>query len=198
MKRVIADDATATIMKFKLHIAHKVPGRIRMKVASAKGDPVLLDQIRQLFVAIPGVEGASINETTGSLILYYDPARHVEFYKHFQDRYASHALGASTPPASEIDAAVNTIRAEAEFLADRSLTARSVVDFCRAVDQHLRVATNNTVDLKIAVAVGFAALALMEIGVTAATPIWVTLAIFALNHLAEMNLPDATVAQPTE
>ena len=169
-----------------------------MKVASAKGDPALLDQIKQVFVAIPGVEGASINAITGSLILNYDPSQHAEFYKHFQDRYASHALAVSTPPPTEIDAAVNTIQAEAEFLANRSLTARSVVNFCRAVDQHLRIATNNTVDLKIVVAVGFAGLALMEIGVTAATPIWVTLAIFALNHLAEMNLPDATRTSPTE
>jgi hypothetical protein len=182
-------DATATIMKFKLHIAHQAPGRIRLKAVSAKGNPALLDEIKQLFVAAPGVRGVAVNATTGSLILHYDPIRHSEFYRHFEDRCASHAV--SPLPATEIDAAVDTIQAEAEFLASRSLTARTVVDFCKAADQHLRIATDNTVDLKIVVAVGFATLALMEIGVTAATPIWVTIAIFALNHLAEMNVPHA-------
>ena len=84
------------------------------------------------------------------------------------------------------------------ILAERSLTARTVVDFCRTVDRQLRVATNNAVDLKIVVALGFAGLALMQIGVTAATPMWVTLAIFALNHLAELNLPDAAASSAAD
>jgi hypothetical protein len=178
-------------MKFKLHIAHQVPGRIRMKVASAKGDPALLDQIKQLFVAIPGVGSVAVNATTGSVILHYDLTQHAAVHKDFQALYTSHASDVSRSPANEIDNVVSTIQAEAEFLADRSLTARTVVDFCKSVDQHLRVATDNTVDLKIVVAVGFAVMTLLKVGVTAATPMWVTLAIFALNHLAEMNLPDA-------
>jgi Zn-dependent membrane protease YugP len=176
-------------MKFKLDIAHQVPGRIRLKANSAKRNPAILDHIKQLFVAIPGVESVAVNTTTGSLILHYDPTQHVEVYKNFQARYASHALPASTSPATEIDAAVNTIEEEAEFLASRSLMARTVVDFCKTVDQYVRVASDNTVDLKIIVAASFSILALMEIGVTASTPLWVTLAIFALNHLAELNLP---------
>jgi heavy-metal-associated domain-containing protein len=178
-------------MKFHLHIAHQVPGRIRIKAVSGKGNPALLDQMTQPFRTIPGVKGVAVNETTGSLILHYDPARHAEFYKLFQDRFASHALSVSTPPATEIDDFANAIEAEAGFLAGRSLTARTVVDFCKSMDQSLRVATNNAVDLKIVVAVGFAGLVLMEIGVSVATPMWVTIAIYALNHLAELNLPDA-------
>lgn len=182
-----ADDATPAIMQFKLHIAHQVPGRIRLKAASAKGNPALLDEIKQLFMTVPGIGGITVNATTGSLILHYDPAQHSGFYERFQDRYASHI---STLPPTEVDSAVNMIQAEAEFLAARSLAVRTVVDFCKSMDQSLRIATSNTIDLKIAVAAGFAALALMEIGVTAATPMWVALAIFALNHMAEMNLPD--------
>jgi hypothetical protein len=37
-------------MKVKLQIAHQVPGRIRMKVPSAKGNPVLLEA----FIGLPG------------------------------------------------------------------------------------------------------------------------------------------------
>jgi hypothetical protein len=184
----------ATIMKHQLHIAHQIPGRIRLKVASAKGNPALLDQIRQLFAAVPGAGRVRVNATTGSLIVHYDPTQHAEFSKHLQSSFASHALAVSPLPGDEIDDMANAIEAEAEFLAARSVTARTIVDFFKTMDQHVRVATNNTVDLKIVVAVGFAGLVLMEIGFTASTPLWVTLAIFALNHLAELNLPGAAVA----
>jgi Zn-dependent membrane protease YugP len=159
-----------------------------MKVPSAKGNTALLHEIKQLFVSIPGVGDVTVNATTGSVILHYDPTQHSKFYEHFQDRYASHAV--SPLPATEVDSMFSTFQAEAEFLAERSHAARTVVGFCKAVDQHLRVVTNNTVDLKLLVAVTFVGLTLMEIGVVAATPMWVTVAIFALNHLAEMNVPD--------
>lgn len=181
--------------KFNLHIAHQVPGRIRMKAASGKGNPALLGQIRESFRAIPGVKGVAINPTTGSLILHYDPTQHAEFYKQFQDRFASHALSLSDPPKTEIDDFTNSVEAEAKFLADRSLTARAIVEFCKSLDKSLRVATNNAIDLKIVIAVGFTGLVLMEIGVAAATPMWVTVAIYGLNHLAELNLPDAAVTR---
>jgi hypothetical protein len=32
--------------KVKLQIAHQVPGRIRMKIPSAKGNPELLEQMK--------------------------------------------------------------------------------------------------------------------------------------------------------
>ena len=178
-------------MKAKLHVVHHIPGRLRMKVASAKGNVELLDQIRQLFAASPGVHAVAVNPTTGSLTLHYDRTQQEEFYNHFKASYARHALSGSTPPATDIDNIVNKIEEEAKFLADRSLLARNVVDFFENLDQQVRLATNNSLDLKIVAAVGFATFALMEIGVTAATPMWVTLAIFALNHLAELNLPDA-------
>jgi hypothetical protein len=177
-------------MTTKLRIAHHVPGRLRMKVASAKGDSELLDHIRQLFAAIPGVHGTAVNTTTGSLILHYDHTQHAEFYKHFKASCASNALSGPT----ETDDIVNTVEEEAQFLADRSLMVRNVVDFFESVDQQVRLATNNSVDLKIVAAVGFAGFALLEIGFTASTPMWVTLAIFALNHLAELNLPEAAPA----
>ena len=166
-----------------------------MKAVSGKGDPELLDQIKESFRAIPGIKSVAVNPTTGSLILHYDPTRHAEFYKQFQDRFASHALSVSTPPMTEIDDFTNAIQAEAEFLADRSITARSIVDFCKRLDRSLRVATNNAIDLKIVVAGGFAVVVLLEIGVSVATPMWVTLAIYGLNHLAELNLPDAALTR---
>ena len=53
----------------------------------------------------------------------------------------------------------------------------------------LKITTGNTVDLKIVLAGGLAAFTFLEIGATAATPMWVTLALFSLNHFAELQHP---------
>lgn len=39
--------------KLKLSIAHQVPGRVRMKIPSAKGNTELLQQISETFAVIP-------------------------------------------------------------------------------------------------------------------------------------------------
>ena len=45
-------------------------------------------------------------------------------------------------------------------------------------------------DLKIVLAVGIAGFTIFEVGATAATPVWVTLSVFALNHMIQANAPD--------
>jgi len=46
------------------------------------------------------------------------------------------------------------------------------------------------VDLKIVLAAGIAGFTVFEVGATAATPVWVTLSVFALNHMIQANMPD--------
>jgi hypothetical protein len=67
--------------------------------------------------------------------------------------------------------------------------ARAVVDFCKKLDQEIKKATGNSVDLKIVFAIAIIGVTVFEIGATAATPVWVTLAIFAVNHFIEMHAP---------
>src|SRR6202000_1519392 len=66
----------------KLQIAHQVPGRVRMKIPAGKGNPELLEQMKQTLVVIPGIEEVIINPDTGSLGLHYDTDRHDEFHGH--------------------------------------------------------------------------------------------------------------------
>ena len=77
--------------------------------------------------------------------------------------------------------------AEAEFLANHSHTARVFVDFVKSIDHEIKRATNNNLDLKIVFAVGIICLTVFEVGATAATPVWVTLAIFTVNHFIQMH-----------
>ncbi|WP_050629602.1 HMA2 domain-containing protein [Bradyrhizobium viridifuturi] len=178
--------------KMKLQIAHQVPGRIRMKVPSAKENPELLEQIKQTFSVIPGIEDVTVNPTTGSVVLHYDADRHDEFHGRLQH----HTGGHYKPPANEIDALATKIEQEAEYLAEHSHTARMIVDFFKDFDNGIKVATGNVVDLKILLATGIAGFTIFEVGANAATPVWVTLAIFALNHMIQANMRDAEQAEP--
>jgi hypothetical protein len=181
--------------KLKLQIAHQVPGRVRMKIPGAKGNPELLQQISETFGVIPGIEQITVNPATGSVVLHYDAERHDEFHGTFQHHYHQAQGAHSHPPSTEIDDLARRIEDEAEFLARNSETARAVVDFVKKVDREIKLATNNTVDLKIVLAVGIIGITVLEVGATAATPVWVTLAIFTLNHFLEMH-PQATSRSP--
>jgi len=179
--------------KMNLKIEHQVPGRVRMKIPAGKGNPELLKQISDVFGAIPGVEEITVNPTTGSIILHYDVDLHDEFHGSFRQRYEAHAAvhgsgssalhGADT----ELDKLTKSIEAEAEFLASHSHFARAVVDFVKEVDREVRVATNNNVDLTIIFAAGIIAMTVLEVGATAATPVWLTLTIFTVNHFIELH-----------
>jgi hypothetical protein len=173
--------------KLKLSIAHQVPGRVRMKIPSAKGNPELLQQISETFAVIPGIEHVTANPLTGSVVLHYDVDRHYEFHGR---------LRPGAPPPTQIDEFANRLQQEAEYLARNSDSAKAVVDFCKKLDREIKVATGNVVDLKIVFAVGIIGVMFFEIGATAATPVWVTFAIFAVNHFVEMQAPSAPATAP--
>jgi hypothetical protein len=179
--------------KMNLQIAHQVPGRVRMKIPAGKGNPDLLKEISDVFGVIPGIEEVIVNPTTGSVVLHYDADRHDEFHGSLNHHYEAHNAmhGATT----ELDELTNRIEAEAEFLASHSHTARAVVDFVKKLDREIKLVSNNTIDLKIVFAIAIIGFTVFEVGATAATPVWVTLAIFTVNHFIEMH-PQHGHAQP--
>src|SRR5262249_1280698 len=181
--------SSTAMTKMNLQIAHQVPGRVRMKIPAGKGNPELLKQISEVFGAIPGIENITVNPTTGSVVLHYDADRHDEFHGSFRQHYAAHATANSGQRGAdtELDRLANSIEAEAEFLARHSHSARAVVDFVKRLDREIKIATSNNVDLKIIFAAGIIALTVFQVGPTAATPVWLTLAIFTVNHFIELH-----------
>jgi hypothetical protein len=172
--------------KLKLKIAHQVPGRIRMKISSAKGDPELLEEIKSVFTAIPGLSKVTANPTTGSIVLHYDPELHGDFH----DRMHTHCTACdldSSPPTNEIDELARKIQSEAEYLAEHSESAKAIVDFFKKVDTEIKTASGNVVDLKVVLAAGVITFTVLEVGATAATPIWLTFAVFGLNHMVGIH-----------
>lgn len=183
-----AGGAAPARKKHHARIEHKVRGRIRMKVPHARANPEILEFYRKAFSAIPGVRSISTKPDTGSIVIQYDPAREHEFERHFRERTNEHlAMAPAARPDDEIDKLASKIEAEAEFLAAHSRLARTTVDFCKALDRELKLSTGNAIDLKILLAAGLAAYTFLEVGGNAATPMWVTLALFSFNHFAELQ-----------
>jgi hypothetical protein len=176
--------------KHHARIEHRVRGRIRMKIPHARLNPEILELYRETFASIPGVRSIDTKPDSGSIVIQYDPTREHEFEQHFRQRSNEHlhmAGAEPTPPKDEVDELAGKIAAEAEFLAAHSKFARSTVDFCKAIDRELKLSTGNNIDLKIVLALGLAGYTFLEIGGTAATPMWVTLALFSLNHFVELH-----------
>ena len=168
-----------------------------MKVASAKGNPELLKQIGETFGTIPGIERVSVNPATGSVVLHYDTDRHDEFHGGLERHYQSAGIQCCSPPNTEIDVLANKIADEADFLAQNSHSARAIVDLFKKCDREIKLASGNMVDLKIVLAIGIIGVTVLEVGATTATPIWLTLMIFSVNHAIEMHQPHRQAAAVT-
>ena len=178
-----------------VQVAHQVPGRVRLKVPAVKDNAELIDQIKQMFHAIPGIEEVTVNEITGSVVLHYDTDHHDAFHDHLARH---HTGGHERPPTNEIDALASKIEQEAEYLAEHSHTARVIVDYFKHFDEQIKLATGNVVDLKIVLALGIAGFTIFEVGASAATPVWVTISIFALNHMIQAGMAEAARAAECE
>jgi hypothetical protein len=181
-------------MSKKVTVAHATPGRLRVKIPDGKRNEELLRTAAENFGGLPGVERVDVNVVTGSIVLIYDPDRHDDFHGHFA---RSTAVEEKEPhaPKTEIDKLADSIENEAEFLAEHSASVRVVVDLCKNLDREIKKASGNNVDLRILLAGGVVAATVFEIGAAAATPVWVTLTLFAMNHFVELHQRPATTAR---
>jgi hypothetical protein len=171
-------------LKLGMKIEHQTSGRVRMKVAAAKGNAELLQKIGETFAGIPGIQRITANPTTGSLVLHYDQGQYESFQRHLRGRMDDQSIG---PPPTQFDELASKIEREAEYLAEHSHSARMVVHICKRLDREIKLRTHNLLDFKIGLAGVVMALPLIELGATAATPIWLTLGVFTINHFVELQ-----------
>jgi hypothetical protein len=177
-------------------VAHHTRGRIRVKVPAAKGNPELLREIEQLLAPAQGVQSVEVNPTTGSVVVHYDHTAHEDFHQTLTGHGESSGLFALQPPElTEVDHMAEAIQREAEFLAAHSETAKTIVDFTKNLNDRLRRATDNNLDLKVLLPLGLAVYAFLEVGAEVSTPLWVTLGIFSFNSFVQLHppLPEVSV-----
>ena len=172
------------------HVSHHLPGRLRLKMPRAKGDPLWCQHLRQVLLGLPGLTQVEINPVTGSILLHYAAEQHGEFLRQLAAQ-ATHAdLFALQPPAlSEAETLARTIETEAEVLATQSETARRIVTGVEQFNLAVKRATGNTLDLNVLLPLGLAFYAFFEVGAEVTTPLWVTLGIFSFNSFVALHAP---------
>jgi hypothetical protein len=169
--------------RHKIHVAHHTHGRVRMKVPTAKGNPEEMARIAETFVGTPGVRKVEANPVTGSLVVHYAAERRAEIRASILNSHGTDF----EPPETEIDKLTGNIEREAKFLAEHSHTAAVIVDFFAKLDAGIKRNTDNYVDLKIVLAAAIVAGTMMEVGMAAATPVWLTLCVFSVNHMVQLH-----------
>jgi hypothetical protein len=175
-------------MRHRAHVAHHSRGRLRIRVPSAKGNPVALQAIRQSLANMQGVSEVLINESIGSVTVHYDPKHHADFEQHLANENSQDCVSVEPPPRLEdLEGLDNVIENEAKFLSQHSHSAKVLFDWANALDRSVKVATNNAVDLKVLAPLALAVGAFMELGITASTPIWLTLGLFSFNHFVDLH-----------
>ena len=160
---------------------------MRIRVPTAKGDPAALEDIRRTLSAVGGVSEVRVNEHLGTVTISYDHAVHDELQMHLTSEDSHHQVIMSEPKLSELESVDEMIEKEAVFLADHSHTAKLVLELVHRLDRGVKQATNNTVDLKVLAPLALAIGAFTELGVAAATPVWMTLGLFSFNHFIDLN-----------
>ncbi len=190
----------ARVIRHRAEVAHAVHGRVRLKIPGAKSRPDLLAEVKASFATLPGIDAIEVKPESGSLVIYYDTEHHPEIGSLVRSLSRAEAVpvavihpAAEGPPAphhhpsTKVDDLTQTIEDEAEFLAEHSAVARSVVDAVKDLDRRLKRATHNNIDLKIMVPIALAGVTFLEVGAAAATPMWVTQVIFSMNHFVELH-----------
>lgn len=186
--------------RHRARVAHHTKGRMRIEVPTAKGDLEALEAIKRSLEPLVGVCEVTVNETTGSVTVHYDPKRHPDFHSHVSHSEGSHQenLQLHPPPPvvrgpiTEVDEAIEMLEKEAEFLASHSHTAKALFDALRRFDIELKKATGNNLDLKVLTPLALAVYAFLELGFEAATPVWLTLGVFSFNHFVTLHTQTPT------
>jgi hypothetical protein len=152
----------------------------------------LLNQIKETFSKVPGIEAIETKPASGSIVVRYDTDYHPALPTVFHPPPPPDpAAKPHLPPKGHLDEITDSIETEAEFLAEHSEFARIIVNWCKECDRQIKRVSGNNLDLKIMVPLGLAAITFLEVGAAAATPMWVTLVIFSLNHFVELHAHDA-------
>jgi len=174
-------------MAVSARIAHHVPGRMRLRVHGAKRHPHLLEHVRESISEADDVMRVEANRDTGSLVIHYRSQNPKQFVENLKEHsHSTQGFELDVGEAGEIWA---SIEREANLLAAHSELARSVVVETKRLDVAVKQATGNTVDLKVLVPLGLAAVSFMYLGTDISTPLWVSLGLFSFNSFVSLHPP---------
>jgi hypothetical protein len=167
------------------YVSHHIAGRIRIRIPAARGDTEFLNKIRELAQVISGVERIECNQLTGSVLIHY-AAGGYEYFEQWLAAAGDSAAAFSlvSDPRQLQDTAEESSAAPSRVPSD---TANAIVDAFRELDGKVKSATDNAVDLKVLLPLAAATLGIFTIRTTIATPLWLTLMIFAFSAFLDLH-----------
>ncbi len=175
-------------MPASAHIAHNVPGRMRIRVAGGKRDPRLLESVRACAAKVPGATRVQVNKDTGSVVIHYRNRTLKQFAEGLSEQgLSSQAFQLSVPEIGEAGEMWSMMEHESEFLAAHSQLARSVVEETKRLDTAVKEATDNALDLKVLVPLGLAVVSFVYLGTDISTPLWLSLGVFSFNSFVSLH-----------
>ncbi len=178
----------------RAHIAHHVPGRLRLRIPGAKQNLEFLQQVESAVVRLPDVHRVDVRPSTGSVVIEYQPNDPVAFVQRTIDVVAESGLLAfASPGFAEAERLLAALEEDAEFLAEHSLAARSLIDLLKDLNQHVKGATHNLLDLRLLLPVGLGVYSSVFIKKNQPSPLWVTLLIFSINSFVNLHQPPLEV-----
>jgi copper chaperone CopZ len=176
-------------MTHKAQVIHHIPGRMRVKLPQMKGKSEALAKVKQSVCQMPGVTSVDTNTTTGSVLVNYDPKAFDQFQSSLADHAETQSLFSLKPlELTELDEMADKVEGEAEFLAEHSELARSVVNVCKQLNDEVKRSTRNMVDLKVLVPLALAVYTFTRQDPNLSTPLWVTLGIFSVNSFITLHV----------
>jgi hypothetical protein len=184
---------------YQAHVVHHIPGRMRIKVPFLKGAFAYSQEISDLLLPLDGLRQVDFSPFTGSVLLHYDPEKYDHFSKELGE-YVQRAMGVDLLPTSqngERTSKVNSSEVVAPFVYDTKL-ARDINVFFSRINQSVRAATDDVLDLKSLLPVGLGMYALLKAGSAMTTPLWITLGIFSFTSFAILNPVSITVEADDE
>ncbi len=148
-----------------------------------------MEEIRQSLSKLNGADEVVVSESIGTVTIHYDHKKHPDFAKHLSsDQSPQQSVSVQSPPRmKDLEGLDDMIEHETEFLAQHSHSAKMLLDWANGLDQGIKRATGNAVDLKVLAPLALALGAFMELGIAASTPVWLTLSLFSFNHFVDLH-----------
>lgn len=169
-------------MSLTATVVHHVPGRMRLRLAAAKGDPDKLDEFKQSVQKLPDVRGVSISATLGTVIVDYEPSQFADF----PQSLITHAEKEGRFTID--DAFIHN------FWPDISATERGVERLLGSVSHTVQRATMSTINLKELFPFGLVAYALLFVDRAIASAQWLNWLQFAFSAYVELHQDEPVAA----
>jgi hypothetical protein len=171
------------------HVAHHIPGRIRLKMPDQEDALHLLEHVQRAISLIPEVNRIDVNRLTGSIVVEYDPAHFKQILTHATRATTQQGLvRLVTPEAARIDAVLGYAQREMQKLAHYSMTAKQVMALLHRANLEIKHATANAIDLRTMLPLCLSVYSLMT-DKKEPSPLWVTLLIFSFNAFVSLHPP---------